>query len=56
MQTTTFRMDKQGGPAVQHRELYPVSGENMMEANMRKRMYIHVGLGHFAVQQKVVPH
>ena len=25
MQTVTFRMDKQGGPAVEHRELYLVS-------------------------------
>ena len=25
MQTITFRMDKQQGPAVQHRELYPIS-------------------------------
>ena len=24
MQTTTFRMDKQQGPNVEHRELYPV--------------------------------
>ena len=25
LQTITFRMDKQGGPAVQHRKLYPIS-------------------------------
>ena len=25
MQTITFRMDKQQGPTVQHRELYPIS-------------------------------
>ena len=25
----------------------------MMENNVRKRMYIYVGLGHFAVQQKL---
>ena len=27
MQTITFRMDRQWGPTVQHRELYPVSGD-----------------------------
>ena len=24
-QTITFRMDKQSGPAIQHRDLYPIS-------------------------------
>ena len=28
MQTITFRIDKQQGPIVQHRELYPISGIN----------------------------
>ena len=28
----------------------------MMEDNMRKRMYVCVWLGHFAVQQKLVQH
>ena len=30
--------------------------ETMMEDNVRKRMYIHVELGHFAVQQKLAQH
>ena len=25
MQTSTYRMDKQQGPTVQHKELYPIS-------------------------------
>ena len=29
---------------------------NMMEDNVRKRMYICVQLGHFAVQQKLTEH
>ena len=29
IQTITFRMDKQGGPAVQNRELYPISWDRI---------------------------
>ena len=28
----------------------------MMEDNVRKRMYVYVYLGHFAVQQKMTEH
>ena len=28
MQTITFRMDKQWGPTVQHRELYPITSDS----------------------------
>ena len=38
VQTIAFRVDKQGGPVVQHRELYPGSGQTMMEGNIRKGM------------------
>ena len=27
-----------------------------LEDNVRKRMYVYVGLGHFAVQQKLTEH
>ena len=33
--TTTFRMDKQQGPTVQHRELYPISWDKPS----RKRIF-----------------
>ena len=29
MQTITFKMDKQQGPTVQHRELYPISWDKL---------------------------
>ena len=29
MQTITYRIDKQQGPTVQHRELYPISGNKI---------------------------
>ena len=31
-------------------------GYNMMEGNMRKRMYVYVWLGHFALEQKLIQH
>ena len=50
MQTIIFRMDKQWGPAMQYKELHPISwGKTRMEENVRKRMYMYVWLGHFAV-------
>ena len=54
-QTVTFRMDKQGGPTVQHRELYLVSWDRPWW-KIRKRMYIYVWLGHFAIEQKLAQH
>ena len=29
---------------------------NMMEDNVKKRMYVNIWLGHFAVQQKLTEH
>ena len=39
MQTITFRIDGQWGPAVQHRELCPISWDRGMGNDTRKRMY-----------------
>ena len=55
-------MDKQWGPAAQHRELHPISWDRPWwkivweKQSMGKRMYIHVRLGHYAVQQKLTQH
>ena len=54
MQTIAFGMDKQWDSAVQHKELYLIIWWwNMMEDNVKKRMYMDVWLGQFAVQQKL---
>ena len=50
-QTTTFRMDKQWGPAIQHRELYPVSWDRTWWKIIWQGMYVY--RGHFAVQWKL---
>ena len=49
----TLIMDRQWGPALQHRELCPILAINLMKDNMRKRVYTDVWLGHSAIQQKV---
>ena len=36
MKTITFRMDKQQGPTVQHRELYPISWDKLYGKEYRK--------------------
>ena len=57
MQTLALRVDKPWGPAVQHRELYPITWDGTWWRRMwEKRMYIYVWLGHFAVQQKLTEH
>ena len=69
MPIITFRMDKQWGPSVQHRELCPISwGKTCWKIVLKKeyiyvRIYIyknvyiythiHTQLGHLAAQQKL---
>ena len=46
-----YRMDKQQGPTVQHRELYSIScDKTIMEKTMKKNIYIYIYiyLNHFA--------
>ena len=41
MQTITFRMDKQPGPNVQHRELCSISCDKpIMEKNIKNNVYM----------------
>ena len=41
MQTITFRMDKQPGPNVQHRELCSISCDKpIMEKNIKNHVYM----------------
>ena len=56
MQTNIYRMDKQQGPTVYHRELCSVSCDKPQRRRIRRRMYIGVWLSHFAVQQKLTQH
>ena len=49
-------MDEQWGPAVQRRNYIQSSGIDHDGREMEKRMYAHVWLGHFAVQQKFAQH
>ena len=35
-------MDKQQGLTVQHRELYPISWDKLMEKNIKKYIYVCV--------------
>ena len=53
MQTMTFRMNKQWGPTIQHRELYPISWERLWWKIIEEKECIYVWLGHFAIQQKL---
>ena len=55
MQTITFRMDKQQGPIIQHKELYPVYGINHDgKQYIYVVSYIHIHDGvNFAVQKKL---
>ena len=48
MQTVTFRMNRQWGPAIQHRELCPITCDGTW-----KRVRTDVWLDQFAVQQKL---
>ena len=43
-----YRMDKQQGPTVQHRELYSISCDNLQ----LKRIYMC--MNHFSVEQKLI--
>ena len=53
----TFGIDKQGGPTVQHRELCPISWvRTWWKIVWKKKEYVYVWLGHFAVQQKLKEH
>ena len=45
------RIDKQWGPDVQHRELYPITCDRAWEKITWEKECIYVWLGHFAVQQ-----
>ena len=47
-----YRMDKQQGPTVQHKELYSVSCKNPNGKDYKKQC-IYVYNSHFAVQQKL---
>ena len=49
MHTKVYVMIGQPGPAVQHRELYPVFCDNLCGKRIREWICIYVGLGHFAV-------
>ena len=49
----TFRMDKQWGPAVEHRELYAITHDGAWRRIMWEDCVIYVWLGHFALQQKL---
>ena len=51
MHSTIYKIDKQQGPAVWHRELYSLSP--IMEKNLEK---IGVYDGHFAVHLKLTQH
>lgn len=49
MQTTTYRMDKQKGPAVRHRQFYSVSGDKpLWKVTL---MNIRIYLNHFTDHQ-----
>ena len=56
MQTITVRMDKQRGPTVQHRELYPVTWDRTSWKIIGEEEYIYICLGHFAEKQKLTQH
>jgi len=53
VQTIPLRMDKQWGPTVQHRELYPIPQDRMWR---KMGMCMYAWLGHAAVQLKLVQH
>lgn len=52
MQTITYRMDKQRGPTVQHRELYPGSYDKpLWKEYANEYIHIQICLNHFTVRQ-----
>ena len=57
IQMMTFGVDKQWGPAIQHRELHSASWDRpgWKDDSIRKRMHINVWMSHCAVQQTLVP-
>ena len=59
-QTITFRMAKQQGPTVQHRELHTSNllRQTMMEKNIyvKKNLYVCMPESCFAVQKNVAQH
>ena len=51
IQTIMYKIDKQQGPTVQHRELYSLHCNNL-EKNVKKEFtHIYAQLNHFAVYQ-----
>ena len=58
MQTIVYRMDKQQGPTVEHRELYSTTCDKPQWKRILKRLciYVCVKLHHFAVLQKLTQH
>ena len=41
MQTIIYRIDRQQGPIIQHRELYSISCDKPLEKNRKKNVYIY---------------
>ena len=57
MQTVTCRKDKLQGSIAEHRgTVSSPLGKMMKEKKTKKNAYIHVRMGHFAVQQKLAEH
>ena len=62
MQATVYKIDKQQGPTVQHRELYSLSCEKNYNGKEYEKVYIcvyiyiHLYNNHFAVHLKLTQH
>ena len=56
MQTSPFGVDKQWDLCIAQETISNHLWWNMLEDNVRKRMYIYAWLGHFGVQQKSTEH
>ena len=58
LHTIKYGMNGQRGPAVPHRELYPILCDNLYMGKEPERewMCVHVKLHHFVVQRKLSKH
>ena len=52
MQTRTLRMEEQWGPAVQHRELYPVSWDKICQKMVSKNLWCICTMDYYSTIQK----
>ena len=60
IQTTIYKIDKQQGPTVQHRELYSIPCNKPYGKEDEDYIYIYIYIyiyeNHFAVHQKLIQH